>query len=178
MTHFSLLALWFILCSLNQASSEVYYITTDSADLYTARPCLTFSKFAANASHYLHSNTTLVFLPGTHYLSRVSLILSNLNNFVMKSENSTAQIKCMNNSHIHFSRSWRIHITNLEFTECGGTQVRHVEEFVVQDTKFEGQENSRMVLEEQHRLSTAFLYLTERDLTDNVQHQRKVAFLE
>ena len=147
MTHFGLLSLSLIFCSLNQAASEVYYITITSTDLCTVQPCRTLSQFAANSSHYLHSNTTLVFLPGTHYLSTVNLTLSNVDNFVMKSENSTAQIKCTSNSHIHFSQSQYIHITNLEFIGCGGNQVKHVEEFVVQDTTLKGQENSGTALE-------------------------------
>ena len=65
----------------------------------------------------------------------------------MKSENSTAQIKCTSDSTMHFYQSQSIHITNLEFIGCGGNQVRHVEEFVVEDTKFEGQENSSTALE-------------------------------
>ena len=138
-----------ILCSLNQAASEVYYITTNSADLCIMQPCLTLSQFAAISSHSLHSNTTLVFFPGTHHLSNVNLILSSMDNFVMKSESSTAQIKCISESTIamHFSRSQHIHITNLEFIGCGGNQVRYVEEFVVKDTKFEGQDNSSTALE-------------------------------
>ena len=65
----------------------------------------------------------------------------------MKSENLTVQIKCTNNSHIHFSQSQYIHITNLEFNGCGSNQVKHVEEFVVQDTvTFKGQENSGTAL--------------------------------
>ena len=70
-----------------------------------------------------------------------------MDNFVMKSENSTAQIKCTSDSTMHFYQSQSIHITNLEFIGCGGNQVRHVEEFVVEDTKFEGKENSSAVLE-------------------------------
>ena len=65
----------------------------------------------------------------------------------MKSENSTAQIKCTSNSHIRFSQSQYIHITSLEFIGCGGNQVKNVEEFVVQDTTFKGQENSGTALE-------------------------------
>jgi predicted outer membrane repeat protein len=65
----------------------------------------------------------------------------------MKSENSTAQIKCTNDSAMHFYQSQCIHITNLEFIGCGGNQVRHVGNFVVEDTKFEGQENSSTALE-------------------------------
>ena len=65
----------------------------------------------------------------------------------MKSENSTAQIKCASDSAMHFYQSQSIHIANLEFIGCGGNQVRHVEEFIVEDTKFEGQENSGTALE-------------------------------
>ena len=107
MTHHSVLGLSLILCSLSQAVSNVYYITANSIDLCTMQPCLTFTQFAADWNHYLHSNTTLVFLPGTHYLRTVNLVLSNIDNFVMKSENLTAQIKCTNDpqygSYIHFS---------------------------------------------------------------------------
>ena len=65
----------------------------------------------------------------------------------MKSENSTAQIKCTSDSSMHFYQSQSIHITHLEFIGCGGNQVRHIEEFVIEDAKFEGQENSGTVLE-------------------------------
>ena len=143
----NLLTLSLILCSLNQAASEVYNITTNPSDHCTVQPCLTLSQFATNSSHSLHSNTTLVFLPGIHHLSNVNLTLSNAENFVMKSENSTAQIKCTNDSSMHFYQSQSIHITNLEFIGCGGNQVRHVEEFVVKDTRFEGQDNSSTALE-------------------------------
>ena len=145
MTHIILFTLLVVLCSLSHADSEVYYI--NSSNFCTVQPCLSLSQFAANSSHYLHSNTTLVFLPGTHYLSTDNLMLSNMDNFAMKSENSTAQIKCTNDSHIHFSQSQRIHITNLEFIGCGGNRVKHLQEFVIKDAKFEGQENSETALE-------------------------------
>ena len=152
MTHVILLSLLVVLCSLNHAASDtVYHITTNLTDPQCTvqfEPCLTLSQFAAHLSHYLnYSNTTLVFLPGTHYLSKVNLTLSNVGNFAMKSENSRAHIKCTNDSHIHFSQSLRIHITNLEFIGCGGNQVKHLQEFVVKNVKFEGQDNSGTALE-------------------------------
>ena len=147
MTNFSLLTLSFVFCSLNQAASEAYYITTNTTNICTGQPCLTLLQFTANLSHYLHSITTLVFLPGTHYFSSVSLALSNLNNFAMKSENSTAQIECTSDSHIHFSRLQCIHIANLEFIGCGGNQVKYVKRFAVKNTIFRGQETSKTALE-------------------------------
>ena len=148
MGHFGHLMLLAVLCSLNRVTGEVYYITVNSNDHCTVQPhCLTLSQFAANLSRYLHSdNTTLVFLPGTHHLSNVNLILSNVESFTMKSENSTAQIKCTNDSSMHFSQSQSIHITDLEFIGCGGNQVTQVEQFLVTDTTFEGQLNSGTAL--------------------------------
>ena len=64
----------------------------------------------------------------------------------MMSENSTAKIKCARYSNIHFSDSQCVHIANLEFVGCGGNQVKHVEEFVVQDTQFKGQQSSETAL--------------------------------
>ena len=71
MSHLSLLQLIVLIIlfslRLNQAASEVYYVTTNSTDHCNVQlPCLTLSQFAVNSSHYLHSDTTLVFLPGTH----------------------------------------------------------------------------------------------------------------
>ena len=86
----------------------------------------------------------MVFLPGTHYLSKVSLTLTNVKNFTMS---STAQIKCTNDSSMHFSYSRSICISNLQFSGCGGNQVKHVEEFLVNNTKFKGQANSGTALE-------------------------------
>ena len=145
MIRFGLLTLSLVICSLNQAASEVYYIKTTPTDLCTGM-CDSLALTELAAFYDLHSNTTLVFLPGTHYL-RTVLALSNVDNFVMKSENSKAQIKCTSNSHIHFNQSQHIRITNLEFIGCGGNQVTHVEEFVIQDTTFKGKDNSGTALE-------------------------------
>ena len=137
-----------VFCSLNQAAGEVYYIITNSVDLCTMQPCLTLSQFAANSSHFLNSNTTLVFLCGTHYLNAVNLTLASVDKFVMKSDTDStgAWIQCTNGLSIHFNQIQYVHIANLQFVGCGGNQVKDVKEFVVEDTKFEGQENSGTVL--------------------------------
>ena len=149
MTRFGLLTVSLIICSLNQTAGEVYYITTNLTDLCTIQPCLTLSQFATNTSHYLHSNTTLIFLPGIHYLSKDNLTLSNTDNFVMKSEllHSRAQIKCASHSHFCFSQTQCIYITNLELIGCGGNQAKYVKNFVMKYTKFKGEENSGTALE-------------------------------
>ena len=65
----------------------------------------------------------------------------------MKSESLTVQIKCTSNSSMYFGQSQSIHITSLEFVRCGGNQVKNVKEFLVNSTKFEGQEKSGTALE-------------------------------
>ena len=147
MSHLLVTYLVIILCSLKLTTGEkVYYIIPDATESYN-RSHLVLSQFAANSSNYLHSNTTLVFLPGTHYLTTVNLSLSNVNSFVMKSKNSTARIKCTSYSHVHFNHSQYIRITNLEFIGCGGNQIVSIEEFVIEDASFKGQENSETALE-------------------------------
>ena len=138
-----LLVIW----SLNvTAPSKVYYITTTPMDPPCHGPCLTLSQFAMNSSYLLYPNTTLIFLPGTHYLDTI-LILSNVVNFVMQSQNSTAHIVCISHSNLKSSHSNKIQITNLEFIGCGGNKIIGAVEFIVQDTKFVGQENNETALE-------------------------------
>ena len=129
-SHFGLrsMTLLVFLCSLNQAASEIYYITTNSSDhRCILQSCLNLSQFAANSSHYLHSgNTTLVFLLGIHYLTKVNLTLSNVENIVMKSESSIIQIECTSYSHMQLSDAQCIYIANLEFVGCGGNEIINV----------------------------------------------------
>lgn len=143
----SFFSLLLLLCSLNRATSEVYHIRINSAsaDLCTA-PCLTLSEFTTNLSHYLHSNTTLVFLPGIHYLT-VNLLVFFIENFSMISESATTQIVCKNNQHFLFKYTRYISISNLEFIGCRGNQVEHVEKFLVKNIVFNGQNNGSIALE-------------------------------
>ena len=144
----TLLLIFFFCSTMNQAASVVYIATIPSIDLCPTTSCLTLSKFATNSTHYLGSNITLLFLPGTHYLNTTNLTLSSVDNVVMKSINSTiAQIQCANNSHINFNQSESIYIANLDFIGCVGNEVKQVEIFVAQYSNFNGQNNRRSVLE-------------------------------
>ena len=144
----SLLTLTLILRSLNQVASdhEAYFITT-STDLCPT-PCLTLSQFATNISDYLHCNTTLVFFPGTHYLT-LNLAVSDIDNFLMTvySKTSVAQIMCTNDSHLLFNSTEYVSITNIVFIGCNGNQAEEVDEFVIRDTNFQCQEGGETALE-------------------------------
>ena len=65
----------------------------------------------------------------------------------MSSENITAQIECTDYSEMIFNYSQNVFITNLEFTGCGGNQMMNVDNFVIRDTTFRGQENRGITLQ-------------------------------
>ena len=140
--HISMMLVLF--CCINKAASGIYWITTNSSSLQTTH--LTLSQFAAYSDDFLHLNTTLVFLPGTHYLTG-SLTISNLVNFSMTSQSTTAHLVCTKYSdNIHFSHSQYIHMANLKFIGCGGNLVDNVVELIVQYVLFQGNDNSGTAL--------------------------------
>ena len=152
MTLFGLLttSLTLVFCTLvRQAASEVILITPDSNVPCTGQSCpmLTLSQFAADSSGHVPTNITLLFLSGKHYLEGTDLTLFNRESFVMKSVNSTAQIQCVNNYRMSFSQLQYSRIANLEFIGCGGHQMKHVQEFVINNTKFDGQGGNGSALE-------------------------------
>ena len=130
---------------LYQVRSEKYYIKANSSDLCTV-PCQLLDQVVANFSDFFNPNDTvaLVFNPGTHYLSINATIITDTSNLSMSStsENLTTCIMCENYTRFIFEHSNNIHISNLEFIGCGGNQVVNVDNFVVIDTIFRGQENS------------------------------------
>ena len=137
---FSTILLNFVVYCVNKADSEMYWITTNSSSLRTAH--LTLSQFAANSDDYLYPNTTLVFLPGTHYLTE-TITISNLVNFSMTSASTTVHLVCTYYSdNIHFNHSQYVHITKVEFIGCGGNLVNDVVKLVVQYVLFQGNEHS------------------------------------
>lgn len=144
MHYFALLTL----CSLNRATSEVYHIVTTPNDDFCPRSCLTLSQFAKNPSYHLHTNITLIFLPGTHYLS-VNLTLIHLYNLSMdvESQLTTVQIECTSASRIQLSSIQCVYINSLEFVGCEGNQIERLEQFVLQDSRFEGQGYSGSALQ-------------------------------
>ena len=129
---------------LNLATAKVLYITPSTSDLCTTQ-CLTISELAANTSSYISSNTTLVFTTGTHHLT-ADLTVSDVNNVSFTSNGSHAAIVCMHRSYINLIHSQFIHISNIDFFGYGGINVSNVEEFVLQNAVFDGQDKAKMSL--------------------------------
>ena len=145
---YALFTLNSVLCSLDQTFSDMYYViatnSPSSCPFYNMR-CITLSEFAlTHPSHY--SETTLVFLSGTHFLN-TSLTISNHDSFQMSSATTVARIVCTNYSRIIFNSSQLIQIMNLEFIGCGGNEVKNVTTVLVENTKFTGSTYSETSLE-------------------------------
>ena len=130
----TLFLLWldFALCS-------VYYITPSSSDPCPTTPCVTLPQITLDN---LRSNTTLVFLPGDHDLNS-TLHVSNIGMLVMLSsvDESVPVIHCGQGSNLTILNISDVHIVGLEF-RCGGNRIVNVNQFVVENSIFYGQNSS------------------------------------
>ena len=143
-TMLYIFAFLILISLLNSATAKVLYITPNTSDLCTTQ-CLTISELAANTSSYISSNTTLVFTAGTHHLT-ANLTVSDVNNESITSNGSHTAIVFMHHSYINLNHSQFIHISNMDFFGYGGINVSNVEEFVLQNAVFDGQDNSEISL--------------------------------
>ena len=139
-TSYFWLVLAIFLCSLNLAVTKVHYITP-SSDGHCVKQCIMLAELAANSGHYFSSNTTLVFNPGIHQL-RLNLTVSNSSNVFFTSTSSHALIVCGRFTQLTFNSSHSVRISNVKFLGCGGVTVRDVETVMLQNSIFEGQNNS------------------------------------
>ena len=167
MFTFDFLTSVIFLSSLNQTASQVYHIKAQGSNESCTSPCLTLSQFAAHSRIYIYSNTTLVFLPGKHYLT-VTMIISNVNKFSMLSNYSNAQFVCENSLYF-YSDCRHVHISNIEFTGCGNNAVNNAERFILENVKFTGRDGSGTALEifntSAHIISSTFASNAKGTLT-------------
>ena len=130
---------------------KVHYYITPSLDVSCPQdPCLTLSQFAANSSSY-HGNETnmlLFFLPGNHSLDR-ELSLAHADNFSMTKDAhyETVFVECVSESErFDISETTFVSIKGLHFIGCGGNTVTQVDQFILEDTIFQGMEGSGTAL--------------------------------
>ena len=163
------------------STDGVYYVTPSADDHCSSvhlhsQPCITLSQFATNPSDYLESNTTLIFLPGTHILNSV-LNVSDTDNFILTSQfqaNATL-INCNGTGRFEFKWISYVRITDLAFIGCGGNRVLLLEQLIIEDSLFWGKKNGGTAMELLYTnadiLGTAFInnkasYVnTEQNLT-------------
>ena len=137
--------LFFLLVHADAANSQVHYYIIPSLTASVDCPrksCLTLAQFAAN---YIgnETNISLSFLPGNHSLNG-ELSLSHADYFSMTKViggNGTVFVKCGSQSgRFNISETTFATIKDLHFVGCGGNSVSQVEQFIVEDTIFEGVE--------------------------------------
>ena len=154
--HFALTMhlLLFLLVYADSANSQQvhYYITPSLSVRCSGDSCLTLPQLAANSTSYLgnETNISLSFLPGNHSLDG-ELSLSHANNFSITKVmggNGTVFIECGSQSgRLDISEIKFAVIKDLHFIGCGGNRVSHVEQFIVEDTIFEGVEGRGRALD-------------------------------
>ena len=138
--------LLFLLVYADSAYSQVHYYITPSLNVSCPQdPCLTLSQFAADSNSYLgnETNVSLSFLPGNHSLDR-ELSLSRGDNFSMAKDiesNGTVFVECGSQSgRFNIGETTFATVRGLHFIGCGGNRVSQVEQFIVEDTIFQGVE--------------------------------------
>ena len=148
MSYFSICSLLlFLLVYADSANSQQahYYITPSLSVHCPGDPCLILPQLAANSTSYLGNETdiSLFFLPGNHSLDG-ELSLSHADNFSMTKVtggNGTVFVECGSQSgRFNISETIFAVIKDLHFIGCGGNKVSQVEQFIVEDTIFEGVE--------------------------------------
>ena len=138
--------LLFLLVNADSAHSQVHYYITPSLNVPCSQdPCLTLSQFAANFISYLGNETNifLSFLPGNHSLDR-ELSLSHADTFSLAKDlgdNGTVFVECDSQSgRFNIRETTFATIQGLHFIGCGGNRVSQVEQFIIKDTIFQGEE--------------------------------------
>ena len=147
MNCFFINLLLFLLVYADSAYSQVHYYIRPSLNVpCLGDRCLTLAQFAADSISYLgnETNISLSFLPGNHSLDR-ELSLSHADNFSMTRDTGGIGIvfvECVSQSgRFNISETTFATIRGLHFIGCGGNRVSQVEQFIVEDTIFQGVES-------------------------------------
>ena len=128
-----------------QSSGGVpYYIKPSDNDCLSEdlQPCLTLLEFATNLTS-TESNISLIIYPGLHRLS-VNLSLSNIDNFELSSQSDESRviIDCESSSQISLDSVESVSVNGVNFIGCGGNIVRNVRHFFIEDSTFEGRQET------------------------------------
>jgi len=102
----------------------LYVKPTDSNNsqcLAIGQPCYSLYDYIYNTSHYITSNTTLVYMSGTHEFSGGGFAaIKAVNNISWIGDNSeSTKIGCDNHSGFAFMNIMGLSIQNLTFVSCG-----------------------------------------------------------
>ena len=106
-------------------ADSVLYVRPSPLVPCPAEPCHTLSEYAHNVSHYFTSNTTLIFLSGTHELD-TSLTVSGFTSLQLlgnTSEPTSCKVVCTQPANVNVFNVAHVVISALSFSSCGGAGV-------------------------------------------------------
>ena len=126
-----LCAILLVVASISVCTTNTLYVRPEYNHGCPGEPCHTLSYYEQRVPKYFASDTTMVFLNGTHYLE-IALVIRDIKNFIMigsggftiGSEDlheAKSKIECVgtNVSGFNFIEVTGIHIENLTFAYCG-----------------------------------------------------------
>ncbi len=153
---FRLAIVTILLCHVNLSKDlmdreALLYVTPSSGVPCPAKSCITLSQFAQTSSNWLSSNTTLIFLNGSHQLN-LDLFITNINNFSMftnstpESEGPAYTICCQHQASFNFENVTNLWIKGIYFIGCGNNSFSSIKNFVINNSTFQGQNNSGTAL--------------------------------
>ena len=132
-TKFIVLAI-IVSCCIGLSNAAIYYVkpNENTTCSHAGYECHTLFYYLEKSNCYFKSNTTMVFLPGTHSANR-SAIIEQVSSFTLVEESdlpeeSSAKIKCTQESvGFEFINVIDLHIENLTFSECGQDFSIHID---------------------------------------------------
>ena len=127
---------------------EIFHIKESEESFYPyLDTCLILAQFTDNSNEYIQWNTTLILLPGTHYLNEV-LSVTNVSRFeilaldyysTFEQENGSVHIVCNSEAFFEFLLCDSVHFTQVTFINCGGSIVSNVGTFSLYNSTLIGQ---------------------------------------
>ena len=137
-----------ILSMLSNGLGRELYIKSSSNSPCSMKICLTLSQLSAKSVlGSLKYNTTLLFLPGDYTLES-EISITNSSNFSMRSTSSnTLSIVCNQDAAFKFEGIDRLSLQGFVFVGCGKNEVKSVNDFLLENTTFIGQNGSGTALE-------------------------------
>ena len=136
---------------LDEDSMQLFYITPSSSMPCASKPCLTLSQFADNSSSWLSSLTSaslMIILSGTHTLT-TDLSITAITFFMLTSSTSDGShfISCQYQANFNFENITELSIKGLTFIGCGNNTFSSIRNFTIENSTFQGQNASGMVLD-------------------------------
>ena len=133
-------------CS-HATNQDSKYITPNPNTPCPEEPCLTLDQFAQEVQHDLTSNTTLIFLPGDHNLTR-DIKITNIGHFAMLGDTTTqsppgSRIVCTSPASITIESIFNLEISFMAVFSCGSgsssgaIHVQLVEDFQLSNVTFQ-----------------------------------------